>query len=434
MGDPVPGFAIVIIRHKGKIELAGKVAAVIALGLIAMPVFNVGKYYLPEAFAPSKDKISNQPVPPQSASPTSPNVYYIILDAYGRSDVLKDLYNFDNSSFISYLKGKGFFVADQSHSNYNQTPASLSSSLNMKYINELEDQMGKSSTDRRPLEELIADSQVAGLFQSLGYQFVTFDTGSLITQIPDSDIYLAPDYQNISQENALLKGFYLNDFEGLFLKTTMVRVWFDEYLARHNTISNYAIEFPYIKQRTRILYTFDQLSQIPTWSGHYFVFAHVLAPHPPFVFDSQGEVIQHSDPISFQDTGCCSQDEYIQGYRDQITYITKMVQQTIDQILSESSTPPIIIIQGDHGPGGYYDGNSMNAIRTYDRMSILNAYYFPAAAKQNLYANITPVNTFRVLFTSQFGMDFPLLPDKSYFAPGTRPYDFSELPSEWLQK
>ena len=144
-------------------------------------------------------------------------------------------------------------------------------------------------------------------------------------------------------------------------------------------------------------------------------------------------MIQHSQPISFQDTGCCSQEEYINGYHNQVIYITKRLQQTIDQILSRSAIPPIIIVQGDHGPGAYYDGISMDELKTYDRMSILNAYYFPKPTNL-LYPSITPVNSFRVLFASQFNMDFPLLADMSYFSPGNRPYEFSEIPLEWLKK
>ena len=45
---------------------------------------------------------------------TRPDIYYIILDAYGRADVLKDLYNYDNSQFVDWLNQKGFYVARES--------------------------------------------------------------------------------------------------------------------------------------------------------------------------------------------------------------------------------------------------------------------------------------------------------------------------------
>src|SRR5215211_254514 len=63
-----------------------------------------------------------------------PDIYYIILDGYGRQDVLEEVYGYRNEEFLSYLRSRGFFVADEAHSNYIQTPLSLSSSLNFDYI------------------------------------------------------------------------------------------------------------------------------------------------------------------------------------------------------------------------------------------------------------------------------------------------------------
>ena len=64
---------------------------------------------------------------------------------------------------------------------------------------------------------------------------------------------------------------------------------------------------------------------------------------------------------------------------------------------------------GDHGATGIPE------IETPQwRMSILNAYYVNDQAKKDLYATITPVNTFRVVFNNYFGTTYPLLEDKSY--------------------
>lgn len=44
-----------------------------------------------------------------------------------------------------------------------------------------------------------------------------------------------------------------------------------------------------------------------------------------------------------------------------------------------------------------------------------------------LYPAISPVNSFRVIFNSQFGTEYPLLPDRSYFAPGDLPYSLTDV-------
>ena len=83
----------------------------------------------------------------------------------------------------------------------------------------------------------------------------------------------------------------------------------------------------------------------------------------------------------------------------------------IRQILDNSSIPPIIILQGDHGPNGSAPENLL---------PILNSYYFPGVGQGELYESITPVNSFRVLFSEYFGAGYDLLSDRSYYGRGTR--------------
>jgi hypothetical protein len=79
----------------------------------------------------------------------------------------------------------------------------------------------------------------------------------------------------------------------------------------------------------------------------------------------------------------------------------------------------VIIIQGDHGPA---------QLEKENRMGILNAYYFPNK-KDALYATITPVNTFRVVFNTFFGTNLELLTDTSYYSKYSKPYGFETIPN-----
>ena len=69
-------------------------------------------------------------------SQSAPDIYLIIVDGYGRADFLKDNYGYDNTQFVEYLKEQGFYVADQATSNYPITELSISSMLNMQYLNQ----------------------------------------------------------------------------------------------------------------------------------------------------------------------------------------------------------------------------------------------------------------------------------------------------------
>jgi len=102
-----------------------------------------------------------------------PDVYYIILDAYGRQDVLQEFYKFDNSELVEGLRSRGFYVADQSDSNYIQTMLSLTSSLNMHYLQTLRDE-GKIAENRYELIDALQHSEVRNVLAEQGYEMVSF--------------------------------------------------------------------------------------------------------------------------------------------------------------------------------------------------------------------------------------------------------------------
>jgi hypothetical protein len=65
-----------------------------------------------------------------------------------------------------------------------------------------------------------------------------------------------------------------------------------------------------------------------------------------------------------------------------------------------------------------------------ERNSILNAYYFPDQDYKPLYASISPVNTFRLIFNQFFQADYSLLEDRSYYNNKIFPYLFTEIPKQ----
>ena len=70
------------------------------------------------------------------------------LDGYARADILAELYAFDNSDFLNFLQDQGFRIASESTSNYIQTHLSMSSALNMSYLDDIAvDQIPAFETD-----------------------------------------------------------------------------------------------------------------------------------------------------------------------------------------------------------------------------------------------------------------------------------------------
>jgi hypothetical protein len=92
-----------------------------------------------------------------------------------------------------------------------------------------------------------------------------------------------------------------------------------------------------------------------------------------------------------------------------------LVEQAVSAILARSAAPPVIIIQGDHGPGGHLDWESPDRSCLLERTPILLAYYLPDGGDRLVYPGISPVNSFRVVLNAYFGLDMELLPDETYF-------------------
>lgn len=355
-----------------------------------------------------------------------PDIYYIIVDGYARQDVLHELYGFDNDAFINSLRSRGFYVADQSRSNYSQTMLSLASSLNMAYIDDLVEDLDPVSDNRSRLAELFDHSRVRTFLESKGYSVIAFETGYGQTHISGADRFYTTESLLYGDTGRWPLLGSITPFEGILLQSTVARVLFDVNLIAEKIQSQLLFDTNYQEQRDRIIFTLDTLQEIPSFDGHHFVFAHLISPHPPFVFGSNGEMVIQSHPYSIQDADRFSgtREEYIQGYSDQLTYLNQLLIETIDDIFAKSEIEPIILLQADHGPGAYMVWESPEDTNFKERLSILNAYFLPNGGNEALYPSITPVNSFSYIFNTYFETSYELLKDESFHSTWSRPFDF----------
>lgn len=370
--------------------------AALFIPLVQIITFQISRTFGGAAELPTLELQEGEPLP---------DIYYIVLDAYSSGSVLRDTYELDNSPFLDELRQMGFEVADCSQSNYAQTELSMVSTLNMAYLSELIDE---SNPDRSQLWPLLRHSAVRLMLEDIGYSTVAFETGFYWSEWEDADLYLAPD-------RGPLEG--MNAFEATLLRLTAAWALIDAlpelpaFLARDLDRSADA-------HRVRLLYVFEQLERLPSNAGPQFIFAHIVSPHRPFVFDSEGNPIDDNYDWAPSDIGL---DRYKEGYREQVQYLNDRMKQILRHIIENSAVPPIIVIQGDHGPE---EGSSA------DRMSILNAIYLGGSEPKDSYPTITPVNTFRMLLGSRFAASLPLLEDASYFSIYDDPFEYSEVTNE----
>lgn len=333
-----------------------------------------------------------------STNENLPDVYYIILDAYSRNDVLESIYGFDNSQFLTELSDLGFYIAECSRSNYDVTRLSLASSLNRNYLQNLEN---NDPSDEAYGWRLITHNQVRKDFEKLGYSIIAFETAYYWTELDDADIYLSNTYGGANNLLGNLRfSNTLNNFETLFIQTTLIQAVLDLII---NDSQNATSIKSKRGQFERVNFTLDNLPDIAKITDPTFAFVHIVAPHPPYVFDAEGDFISEGG-----------------SHIGQLSYINSRIIEVVKLIQINSSSPPIIIIQGDHA--------SPDAIGTPSHLNILNAYYFPDVNYNPVYENITPVNTFRIVFDTYFNTDFGLLEDISYFSAPNNVYAFKAVP------
>jgi len=341
-----------------------------------------------------------------------PNILFIILDAYARVDVLEEIYGYDNSEFLNFLTKKGFYTANRSTANYNQTSLTVASILNMTYLNDL---VGKrlptESNDKRPLWKMIRyDNRVFHFLKQRGYKIASFASGREDTEIRNADLYLK-------------SGWTLSGFQNALINTTPIPT----VLRLLKTTNQFDMH------RERVEYILDQLVPLSKEKSPIFVFAHIEVPHTPFVFGPNGEKRYPEKEYNDNDgdwlirEGRLTREQYIKGYVDQLVYINKRMTTVINGILSQAENPPIIILFSDHGPRSMLFWEDPEKTYMRECMSNLNSFFFPDGNYSQLYDEITPVNTFRVIFNQFFNTDLKRLPDKTYYSTAMYCYKFYDV-------
>jgi hypothetical protein len=372
------GYSIYFIgRARKNFATATKVLNIAAVALIAINLFNIASYQIKLA---SAGTLEESPAQTPAASnvtelDTLPDIYFIILDEYAHPDTMKEYYDYDNSDFIDSLEEKGFFIATQSETQSHDTPRCLAQILNMEY---LDDEPWSETTFRKS-----AYSKVAEFLKTRGYEYIGF--GNNVARYAwekffkeNCDLYF-----NYYGEAA---NCWVSEFQKILWSTTMLRPFYQQILG-----SQYDIAY-----RRQTLGTLEHLKALPELQGPKFVFVHFNCPHEPFVFGPKGEYIASANWSNHEDK---------QFYLGQYIFISAEIGKVIDVLLEKSEVPPIIILQSDHGTRPGYP------VDIYEWHKILNAMYLPGMDYSEISDSISPVNTFRLIFSHYFDANYPLLED-----------------------
>lgn len=309
-----------------------------------------------------------------------PDIYYIIFDSYTNFESLKKYWNYDNSELRKFLAERDFYLAEKSRSNYNQTHFTIASTFNLSYLHY--EAFNELTMAHYPnLFQLIRNNLLVKTLRAKGYKFINYSF---------FDIADTPRHFRIDVINE--PGFFKNTlFKWILNIDNFLKI-----LGLSETPELY-----YSKLTEELLLRTKAITS-SKFNSPFFAYIHFIIPHSPYYFDAEGNLM----PAEYAND---ESDKW--KFLEQLKYSNKVLMEAVDHILNTAEINPIIIIQGDHGFRRLEDKKEQGA----ESHSMLNGFYFPDGDYNELYDNISSVNTFRVLLNKLNLTDFELLPDKSFF-------------------
>jgi hypothetical protein len=403
--------ALAIWRGRGWVAGANRALTVAAALLVAFNVVRIGGWAVGSSLA----EAPSAPPPIEVVAPEHPrDIYYVILDRYANAETLRRLYGFDNTPFLDALRQRGFTVATDSWANYWKTAFSLDSSLSMDYLDGSALRVSDPPTFGPVFAALRDHLAVPQTLVSLGYEYVHIGN------------YWEPTATNVDA-HLVLRYEEGSEFSSALWSTTALMLLSP--LGRQDSDPE-TIQLDQ-DARGHALFGFDALEGAAGRPGPTYVFAHLLVPHPPYVFDIDGSM-----PTPEERAQRSEREEYVR----QLQWTNQRVLAALDRMLDvPEDEQPIVILQADEGPWPTRFTANQRGFQwlqatpdeVQQKFGILNAFHLPGvdAAAAGVTDRISPVNEFRVVFDAYFGADLPLHPDVTYLSPDyAHMYDFVEYP------
>lgn len=333
-------------------------------------------------------EVSNQ-VPFDYGSVTKkPNVYFLLFDEYAGYKSLRDSFGFKNDSLYSFLQQQNFKELP-GFANYDFTPFSMSSIVNMHYVPENYHKQLLTQPDIQYRFGEIRNGQVFSIFKNMGYH------------ISNYSMFDIKDHPAFSQYNGLFPIHAALLTNKIFHKRLLKDIgwWF----------VTGRFQVPYIRDailfkgndynedlKVKLLNAAAIKSAKPR-----FCYAHFFLPHGQYFRDSVGG-FNKPEQVS---------DLYNKSlYLSYLKYTNMVISKLVTNMVA-ADPGAIIIIMSDHG---FYDYNNPG---DYDPYNFDNICFVRSPGTRADTVNLprSNVNFFRYFFNRNYGQNLPYLPDSTVY-------------------
>ena len=394
----VAAIYFIFKKSKKKFEAALQYCSYLLVIITVLEAGNfVFKYFSDKSFNNLEAKPLEIKNPVGDCSLTQkPDIFFIVLDGYTSSACLQEEFAFSNRFIDSLLTANNFFISTGSKSNYNVTPFSLSSTLDMNYLKPgLEKAEGQDKLFRQAIETL-KNNDLVRFFENENYQLKNFGCFDFKNAPTPLKPYFGRELYYRIIDDQTLYSRVMRDIGWNFTTRNIFTGAFKvpESFTKSKEYHIYRNQYNWEK----LLDEIQRRSDSPR-----FVYAHLMLPHEPFYLDKNGKRVSDTALIL---NGLNLKDAYL----EQLIYTNKLLAELIPLVSDDASHQRVVIIQGDHGFRDYEFANSKEK-----EFMNLNAYYFSDHNYSMLYNSISPVNSFRVVLNKYFCQSFPLLKDSSIY-------------------
>jgi hypothetical protein len=347
--------------------------------------------------APQPDQAAGRTLAGATTAPKR-DVYLLTFDRYPSDRAIELQFGIKND-LTPWLREHGFKVLDDSHANYITTSLSLSTTLNIRHLDELTAGTTSPSTFRERVYGALQDSLVVQQFKALGYRYLHVGSWWGPTR-----------FDRAADVNYNAAGG--SEFSSILLQESAIPAALKILGTPEQTFD---------KSYQNGAYELNVLDHIGAEPGPKFVWAHVLLPHPNYVFDTDGKYVPSTTTRREGENA---------AWARQLKYTNSRLESFLGGLLAlPEDRRPIIILQADEGHwfnrtaaadtqgNDTFDWRAATPEQLEIKYGIINAWYVPGA-DLGLDPKMTAINTFPVLFKRYFGLDYATLPDSVFLSLG----------------
>jgi len=328
--------------------------------------------------------------------PAAPDIYVILLDGYPGDDAAELDPSFDADAFPDALEDRGFDVQRHSRSNYLLTRLTLATMFGNNHVADestLVPPHGPPAADNRRLRRFSDEGPIMRLLGDDGYERITTPSAAL-----DLGLYGV---------DRVIPHSGLQEFEFGLLKITTAG----------SLIDLVAPEFIAAESRANVIGVIEATKALAAESHDRprFVYSHVMAPHPPFLFNAAGTPTGDS---VLSDSFVEPANEGRSAIRvsatfSYATFASREAVGMVDAILDDERDDPVIVVMSDHGTETGFSGRDPFGSDVNERSSNFLAIRTPGHPKL-LPPGTTPINVLPRILNAYLDAELPYHSDTTW--------------------